>query len=97
MIFYPEAQRRAQQEIDAFIQTENRLPDSRDRNSLPYINALIKEILRWNPPVPLGLCVSPNRSSLLTNFIAVAHVNEAKDEYEGRRIPMSSTVFPNIW
>lgn len=31
----------------------SRLPDLTDRKSLPYINAIIQEIHRFNPAVPL--------------------------------------------
>jgi len=53
MSLYPEVQAKAQSEIDRIIGT-NRLPRHEDRNSLPYLNALIKEVLRWNPVAPLG-------------------------------------------
>ena len=53
MSLYPEVQAKAQSEIDQTIGT-NRLPSYADRESLPYLNALIKEVLRWNPVTPLG-------------------------------------------
>jgi hypothetical protein len=54
MSLYPEVQAKAQSEIDQIIGT-NRLPGFEDRNSLPYLNALIKEVLRWNPVVTVRL------------------------------------------
>lgn len=53
MSLYPKVQAKAQNEIDQIIGT-NRLPSYKDRDSLPYLNALIKEVLRWNPVTPLG-------------------------------------------
>lgn len=53
MVLYPEVQRRAQAEIDAVIGPD-RLPTLADRDNLPYINALVRETLRWGPSVPLG-------------------------------------------
>jgi len=53
MALYPEVQAKAQSEIDQVIGT-NRLPCYEDRDSLPYLTALIKEVLRWNPVTPLG-------------------------------------------
>ena len=53
MSLYPEVQAKAQREIDQVVGT-NRLPSYKDRDSLPYLNALIKEVLRWNPVTPLG-------------------------------------------
>ena len=53
MTLYPEIQKRAQDEIDSIVGQE-RLPHVKDRDSLPYIEAIIKEILRWAPVVPVG-------------------------------------------
>ena len=46
MAMFPEVQKKAQAEIDAVV-GKNRLPDFNDRESLPYIAALMKEIFRW--------------------------------------------------
>ncbi|KAI6021238.1 cytochrome P450 [Pisolithus marmoratus] len=43
MTLYPEVQKKAQAEIDAVTRTE-RLPTFADRESLPYIEALVKEV-----------------------------------------------------
>lgn len=53
MVLYPEVQRKAQEEIDDVVGSD-RLPTFADRESLPYINALCAEILRWIPVGPLG-------------------------------------------
>lgn len=53
MVHYPEVQDRAQREIDAVVGTY-RLPDFGDRSSLPYIDAILRETLRWHPVFPLG-------------------------------------------
>jgi len=53
MILYPDAQKRAQAEVDAVIGTE-RLPTFEDRSSLPYVDAVLRETLRWHPVFPLG-------------------------------------------
>lgn len=58
MVLYPEVQKRAQAEIDSVIGSNlARLPGWEDRSSLPYIDAVIKETLRWHPVAPLGLRV----------------------------------------
>ncbi|KAG2064540.1 cytochrome P450 [Suillus decipiens] len=51
MTLYPDVQRKAQAEIDAVIGPD-RLPSFTDRASLPYIEALAKEVLRWNVVIP---------------------------------------------
>ena len=53
MALYPEVQNKAQAEIDAVIGPD-RLPDFQDRPSLPYINAVVKESMRWHLVLPLG-------------------------------------------
>ncbi|KAF9233021.1 cytochrome P450 [Melanogaster broomeanus] len=52
MVLYPEAQRRAQAEIDAVIGND-RLPTFEDRRSMPFLGATLREILRWHPVAPL--------------------------------------------
>ena len=53
MALYPEAQRTAHAEIDAVL-GDSRLPDFSDEDKLPYLGAVLKEVLRWHPVVPLG-------------------------------------------
>lgn len=53
MALYPETQEKAQAEIDSVI-GNSRLPTFHDRDSLPYVNALIKETMRWQNVNPTG-------------------------------------------
>ncbi len=80
MTLYPAAQKKAQAELDDVVGTE-RLPEFSDRLSLPYVNALVKELLRWHSGTPLGL----------------PHRVVADDEYNGSLIPGGATVFVNLW
>ncbi|EMD40455.1 hypothetical protein CERSUDRAFT_80124 [Gelatoporia subvermispora B] len=80
MTCFPEAQKKAQEEIDSVIGTD-RLPTIADRERLPYVNALCKEVLRWNPVAPLGV---PHRLS-------------EDDVHDGYFIPKDSIVIANIW
>ncbi|KAJ6559149.1 cytochrome P450 [Mycena vulgaris] len=80
MAVHPEVQKKARNEIDAVIGT-HRLPEFEDRPSLPYVEALYREVMRWRPVVPLGL----------------AHATSADDIYEGYFIPKGATVFSSIW
>lgn len=54
MIHYPEVMRRAQVQIDAVV-GRDRLPVFSDREQLPYIEAMVKELLRWRSVGPVGL------------------------------------------
>ena len=49
----PEIQTIAQKELDAVTGRE-RLPMFEDRSSLPFVDAICKEVLRWRPVVPMG-------------------------------------------
>ena len=53
MITYPDVQRKAQEELDRVI-GRSRVPTLEDRDRLPYIRAILREILRWRPATPLG-------------------------------------------
>ncbi|TVY81707.1 Cytochrome P450 monooxygenase patH [Lachnellula suecica] len=55
MISYPAAQRRLQAELDACCGTGEslRLPTLSDMSSMPYCAAMVKEVLRWRPTVPV--------------------------------------------
>ena len=53
LVLFPEAQRRAQAELDVVIGRE-RLPTFSDRPRLPYIEALCKELMRWQMVTPIG-------------------------------------------
>lgn len=46
MVLYPECQAKAQEELDAVIGSD-RLPEFRDRESLPYLECLVQETLRY--------------------------------------------------
>ena len=54
MALNPEVQKKAQAEIDAAVGTD-RLPTFSDRPSLPYVDAIMSEVLRWSAPLPLGM------------------------------------------
>ena len=61
LTLFPDIQKQAQAEIDAVVGSD-RLPKFSDRDSLPYVDALAKEVLRWSVVAPLGsylgcLCV----------------------------------------
>ncbi len=51
MVSHPEIQERAQRDIER-ITGGQRLPDYGDQKSLPYIQAIIREVLRWKPITP---------------------------------------------
>ncbi|KAH9936911.1 cytochrome P450 monooxygenase [Amylocystis lapponica] len=80
MVLFPDALKKAQEEIDRVVGT-GRVPSFGDRESLPYLECVLKEVYRWQPPVPIG----------------VPHRVTVDDQYRGYDIPAGSTVLPNIW
>lgn len=53
MCLHPDAQARAQKEIDEVVGSD-RLPTAEDEERLPYLSALIKEVLRYWTIAPIG-------------------------------------------
>ncbi|KZS88921.1 cytochrome P450 [Sistotremastrum niveocremeum HHB9708] len=82
MTLNPRVQKCAQAELDSVLCGE-RLPSFQDRldGKLPYVEALVKEILRWAPVTPTG----------------VPHRLTEEDEYRGWRVPKGTIVISNIW
>lgn len=80
MSVYPEVQKRAQREVDEVV-GRTRLPRHEDRASLPYVNGVVKESLRWLPPVALG----------------VPHASQADDDLGWFRIPRGAILVPSTW
>ncbi|KIW18489.1 hypothetical protein PV08_02777 [Exophiala spinifera] len=80
MTLYPEVQKRAQEEIDRVV-GDHRLPTFGDRANLPYVEAILKETMRWHPIGAMG----------------VPHASSRDDEFNGYHIPKGSILMPNIW
>ncbi|KDR66581.1 hypothetical protein GALMADRAFT_147803 [Galerina marginata CBS 339.88] len=79
MLCFPEAQKAAQAEIDRVL--GGRLPEFSDEADLPYLSALVKEIIRWKPVTPIG----------------VPHYSSEDDVYGGYCIPKGALVIANAW
>lgn len=98
MVLFPDVQERAQVELDAVVGTD-RLPDFSNRDQLPYIAALIKEVWRWQPVTPLGERIA--RRSLAEDthdvILALPHAITSDDVYNGYFIPKGSPVIGNVW
>ena len=65
MTLHPVIQTKGQQEIDHVIGND-RLPKLADRDALRYVEAIVKEVFRWNPVLPIGL--SSFRSTCFTQW-----------------------------
>ena len=80
VLCYPETMRQAREELDTVCGGEKkRLPNIGDMSRLPYICALIKEVLHWRPVVPL----------------VPQHMLTQDLEFEGYRIPAGTEFIIN--
>lgn len=80
MMKFPEVQKKAQAEIDGVV-GQSRLPQFEDRDNLPYVDAVVKETLRWFPVAPMG----------------VPHTAVEDTEYKGYRIKKGTILIPGVW
>ncbi|KAH9935163.1 cytochrome P450 98A3 [Epithele typhae] len=76
----PRRSTKGQEELDRVIGAD-RLPDFSDRESLPYLGALLKELMRWHVITP----------------IALPHAVMEDDIYNGYLIPGGTAVAVNVW
>lgn len=80
MALYPKVQKKARGFIDNVLEG-NRLPEFSDVTELPYLTAVVYEILRWHPVTPF----------------AIYHLCTKEDFYEEYSIPKGSIMIPNLW
>lgn len=78
---FPEAQRTAHEELDRVV-GRNRMPDWEDEAHLPYISAIVSEVLRWRTVTVLG---------------GLPHAPIQDDVYMGYHIPKDTWIVGNIW
>ncbi|KAG1876663.1 cytochrome P450 [Suillus subalutaceus] len=80
MVLYPDVQTRARAEIDQAVR-HDKMPCLDDRASLPYLDAILREVLRWYPLTPLG----------------IPHATSNDDVYGEHFIPKGAIVMVNQW
>ncbi|KAL0565672.1 hypothetical protein V5O48_016351 [Marasmius crinis-equi] len=82
MLMNSSVQEKAQAEVDRFIEEENRLPALKDwsQGRLPYLDNILLEVFRWNPPAPIGLL----------------HCAAQDDIYKGYLIPAKTAIIGNM-
>ena len=94
MLINQEAQAKAQKEIDE-VTGRTRLPRMSDRNSMPYLTAVVWETFRWSPPVPVSkwkqqyLCVPSDADH---STVALPHRARYADEIDGYSIAKDDVV-----
>ncbi|KAH9945402.1 cytochrome P450, partial [Epithele typhae] len=80
MLLHPEVLARARQELEAAIGT-TRLPSFDDIDAVPYLDAVVMEVIRWQPAVPM----------------VIPHKLCADDTYKGYHLEKGSVVTVNVW
>jgi hypothetical protein len=80
MMLFPDVQRKAQAEMDNVFGGPT-LPTVTDQEKLPYLNAIVKESIRWHSVAPLG----------------IPHRTDEDDIINGFLIPKNAIIVPNIW
>ncbi|KAH9903302.1 cytochrome P450 [Cubamyces lactineus] len=80
MSLHPEVQEKARAELDAVVGPD-RLPDFNDRKDLVYVNAIVREVLRWHNVLPLGMI----------------HMTTEESELRGYFIPAGTLTIANVW
>ncbi|KAH8091807.1 cytochrome P450 [Cristinia sonorae] len=85
MTLHPASQAKAQAELDRHISTTGRLPTySADRGELPYVLAVMREVLRWHSPGPITSRMNTEDddyegyrikkgTTIIVNFWAIMH------------------------
>ncbi|THU91997.1 cytochrome P450 [Dendrothele bispora CBS 962.96] len=76
----PDVQAKVHKELDSVV-GPSRLPDFNDREDLPYLEAILKEVQRSYPVSPIGN----------------THCATTDDIYDGYFIPKGTSVIGNIW
>lgn len=80
MLNKPETLKKAQQELDNIVGKANIVEESHIRQ-LPYLQAIMKEVLRLHPALPLMVPHCPSQTCVVGNYT----------------VPKGSRVFVNVW
>ncbi|KAG0706763.1 cytochrome P450, partial [Suillus ampliporus] len=79
MVLNPEVQVKAQAEIDQVV-GKDRLPDFNDRPALPYVEAILRETLRWHPALPFGFPSTTTTSDVYKGYLIPKGLAMTHDE-----------------
>lgn len=76
----PEVLNKAQQELDTIVGKDNMVEEPHIYK-LPYLTAIMKEVLRLHPVLPLMVPHCPSESSIIAGY----------------KIPKGTAIFVNVW
>lgn len=95
---HPEVQLKARAELNAVLGPLT-FPHPDDIERLPYIQAVMTELKRWNVIAPFSTlswscCLALVK---LTRLAGLPHLCRHDDEYKGYFIPAGTLLMPNNW
>lgn len=99
MTLYPTVQEKARAEVDRILGTD-RLPTIEDWDRMPYMAAVVREVLRWHPVIPLREFFSITVDTIVSLYGVEDTVtrNPIKDDiYNGYFIPKDRMIIVNYW
>ncbi|KAF7330076.1 OrdA protein [Mycena kentingensis (nom. inval.)] len=80
MVLFPDVQRKGQQEMDSLLGGA-RLPVYADAVHLPYVSAMVTELLRWHSVAPLGVPHAAIEDTVVNDYL----------------IPKGTIIIANLW
>ncbi|KFZ18300.1 hypothetical protein V501_01292 [Pseudogymnoascus sp. VKM F-4519 (FW-2642)] len=99
MVQSPEWLAKTQEELDRVC--GDRLPAMADMENLPVLRAVVKEVLRWRPPVPTGIPHASTEDYVYQGYFIPAgstiHAFEWGLTREPSIYPMANTFLPDRW
>ncbi|KXN84921.1 O-methylsterigmatocystin oxidoreductase [Leucoagaricus sp. SymC.cos] len=96
-LLYLEIQKKAQEELDRML-GHGRLPEFGDREMLPCLETIVKDVSRWKLTTPISEVLSclQGRYTLIQG-LNVPHYSTEDGEYRGYFISKNTTVISNTW
>lgn len=98
MLLYPDVQKSAQQELDKTL-GGSRIPSSTELASLPYLHALVLEVLRWHTVASIGSYTLPYCIDTVTDqtdLLDIPHAALKDDIFLSYHIPKGTVILANL-
>ncbi len=92
----PHVQKRAQEEIDRVI-GHNRLPDANDRDDLPYIEAIYRELFRYEAPLGIGLPHALTEDDIVNGYFLPKGLSDLTTVERLVMLFSGTMISANIW
>lgn len=102
MLLYPDAQRKAQEEIDNVVGANGKvIPSFSHFAELPYCSALCREVFRYVSDHFVfhfdADALGPDNRWCPSAPGGFPHLSDKDDEYKGFKIKAGTMVIPNVW